>query len=141
MILLFQEEFLSIKKLPDYRLKQKMLYIENTSADDLINYGNLFLEGGALSEALDFFQKANHNKGIEQIKNIAIDSGDVMLFQHAAKAMNLELLPSDWETIGKKAIELKKYYFARHALEKANNEDMLQSLRNIMKAEEQEIGS
>ena len=132
---------MSIKKLPDYRLKQKMLYIENTSADDLINYGNLFLEGGALSEALDFFQKANHNKGIEKIKNLAIDSGDFMLFQHAAKAMNLELLPYDWETIGEKAIELKKYFFARHALEKANNEDMLQSLRNIMKAEEQEIGS
>ena len=64
-----------------------------------------------------------------------------MLFQRSAKAMNMELSPLDWENIGKKAMELKKYLFARHALEKANNEEILNSLVNIMKAEGQEISS
>jgi hypothetical protein len=132
---------LSYRKLPDYRLKQKILYLDNTSPADLINYGNSFLEAGAYSDALDFFQKSNHNEGIRKIKNIAFDNGDVMLFQRAAKALNLELSSTDWENIGEKAMELKKYFFARHALEKTNNEEMLNSLTNIMKAEELEISS
>ena len=132
---------MSNRKLPDYRLKQNILYLDKTRPDDLIHYGNLFLEAGAYSDALDFFQKSNHHEGIQEIKNIALKSGDVMLFQRTAKAMNLELSPLDWENIGKKAMELKKYFFARHALEKANNEDILNSLTNIMKAEEQEISS
>jgi hypothetical protein len=136
-----EEAFLSNRKLPDYRLKQKYLYLDNTSPDDLIYYGDLFLEAGAYSDALDFFQKSNHNKGIQKIKNIAFDSGDVMLFQRAANALKLELSSSEWENIGKKAIALKKYFFARHALEKTNNEEMLNSLKNIMKAEEPEISS
>jgi len=125
---------LSNRKLPDYRLKQKILYLDSTSPSVLIHYGDLFLEAEEYSDALDFFQKSNHNEGIQNIKNIAFDSGDVMLFQRAAKAMNQELSSLDWENIGKKAIELKKYFFARHALEKTNNEEMLNSLKNIMKA-------
>jgi len=132
---------LSNIKLPDYRLKQKILYLDDTKPDDLIHYGDLFFEAGAYSDALDFFQKSNHQEGIQKIKNIAFESGDVMLFQRAAKAMNLELSSLDWENIGKKAMELKKYFFARHALEKTNNEEMLNSLKNIMKAEEQIISS
>jgi hypothetical protein len=132
---------LSYRKLPDYRLKQKILYLDSTSPDDLINYGDSFLETGAYSDALDFFQKSNHNEGIQKIKDIAFESGDVMLFQRAAKALNLELSSPDWENIGKRAMELKKYFFARHALEKTNNEEMLNSLTNIMKAEELEISS
>jgi hypothetical protein len=132
---------LSNRKLPDYRLKQKILYINSTSPNDLILYGNLFFDAGVYSDALDFFQKSNHTEGIQKIKSIAFDSGDVMLFQRAAKATNLELSSSDWENIGKKAMELKKYFFARHALEKTNNEEILNSLASIMKAEEREISS
>ena len=61
-----------------------------------------------------------------------------MLFEQAAKALNLELKPADWENIGQKAMDLKKYFFARHALEKANNEELLNSLKKIMQAEEHE---
>lgn len=132
---------MSNRKLPDYRLKQKILYLDKTRPYDLIQYGNLFYEAGAYSDALDFFQKSNHTEGIQEIKNIALKSGDVMLFQRSAKAMNLELSPLDWENVGKRAMEVKKYFFARHALEKANNEEILNSLASIMKAEEQEISS
>jgi hypothetical protein len=127
---------LGARKLPDYRLKQKILYIDNTSAATLQNYGDMFLEDGNLSDALDFYQKAEYNEGLQKIKQIAIDNGDVMIFQRAAKALCTEPKPEDWEIIGKKAIALKKYFFARHALEKANNADLLDSLKKIMEAEE-----
>jgi hypothetical protein len=123
---------LSIKKLPDYRLKQKILYIDKVNPHLLQNYGDMFLEEGFFSDALDFYQKENDNSGMQKIKDIAINSGDVMLFQQAAKALHLELKPADWGSIGQKAIDLKKYLFAQHALERANNEEMLNSLKKII---------
>jgi hypothetical protein len=126
---------LIIKKMPDYRLKQKILYVEKVNPHVLQNYGDIFLEEGLLPDALDFYQKANDSSGMQKIKDIAFDRGDVMLFQQAARALHLELQSSDWESIGQKAIDLKKYLFAKHALEKANNEEMLNSLKKIMQKE------
>ncbi len=126
---------MSIKKLPDYHLKQKLLYIDKVNPSVLQNYGNMFLDEGFSPDALDFYQKANDNSGIQKIKDIAFSSGDVMLFQQAARALHLELKPSDWESIGQKAIDLKKFSFARHALEKTNNEEMLNSLKKIIQKE------
>ena len=123
------------KKLYDYRLKQKILYIDKVNQNLLQNYGSSFLEEGLLSDSLDFYQKANDKSGMQKIKDIAFDNGDVMLFQQAAKALHLELKPADWEGIGDKAIGLKKYSFAQHALEKANNEEKLNSLIKIIKTE------
>jgi hypothetical protein len=122
-------------KLYDYRLKQKILYIDKVNPNVLQNYGDMFLEEGLLSDALDFYQKANYNSGMQKIKDIAFDSGDVMLFQQATKALHMELRPADWESIGQKAIDFKKYFFAQHALEKANNEEMLNSIKKIMHKE------
>ena len=122
-------------KLYDYRLKQKILYIDKVNPHILQNYGDMFLEEGLLSDALDFYQKANYNSSMQKIKDIAFDRGDVMLFQQAAKILRLELKPADWEGIGQKAIDLKKYFFAQHALKKANNEEMLNSLKKTIQKE------
>jgi tetratricopeptide (TPR) repeat protein len=126
---------LGSRKLPDYNLKQKILYIDNTSPEVLQNYGNMFLEEGSLSDALDFYEKAKHHEGMQKIRAIAYDTGDVMLFQRAAKALNLELNKTDWESIGQKAVALKKYSFAQHAFEKSGNQETLNSLKKIMEAE------
>jgi capsule polysaccharide modification protein KpsS len=125
---------LSNKKLPDYRLKQKILYVDNTSTDVLRNFGNLFLEEGCVSDALDFYLKAKHVEGIQKIKEMALNTGDVMLFQRAAKSLNMEIKQADWEIISQKAISLKKYGFAKYALEKANNQEDLNYILKIMEA-------
>jgi hypothetical protein len=127
---------LSTRKLPDYGLKQKILYIDKTSTANLKNYGDMYLQEGNISDATDFYQKAEYIEGLQKLKKIAEDSGDVMNYQKALKALHEEPKPADWETIGKKAIDLKKYFFARHALEKANNADLLDSLKKIIEAEE-----
>ncbi|MEE9912386.1 MAG: hypothetical protein K4571_11755 [Deltaproteobacteria bacterium] len=127
---------MSIRKLPDYRLKQKVLYIDKTSAQALAGYGDLYLEAGVLSDALDFYAKAGHQTGMQKIKDLALDSGDVFFFQRAAKALNAEIRDADWENIARRAVELKKYLFARHALETINNAELLSALATKMKAEE-----
>ena len=129
---------MSIRKLPDYHLKQKILYIDHTGLEILQNYGDLFFAEGNFSDALDFYQKATFTDGLQKIKNAALESGDVMIFARAAKALNMEPTPADWESIAQIALGLKKYSFARHALEKANNDELLNSLTKIMEAEEHE---
>lgn len=129
---------MSIKRVPDYRLKQKILYIDHTDAENLKNYGDIFYSEGIVSDAIDFYQKANFTEGLQKIKDAALENGDVMLFVQAAKALNLELKPAEWENIGRIAMGLKKYFFARHALEKSNNEKLLSSLRQILQTEEHE---
>jgi len=124
---------LSITKLPDYRLKQKVLYIDNTDAESLKKYGDLFLEAGNISDALDFYDKAKYFKGIENIKAISLDSGDVMIFERAMKILNKEPSPAQWEKIGQKAISLKKYHFTKYALEKTGKQEEVNSLLKIMK--------
>jgi len=114
------------------------LYVDVPDPEVLKNYGDLFFNESNYSDALDFYSKANFIEGSQKIKDVALDSGDVMLYQRAAKVLNLELKPSDWENIGQKARALKKYFFARHALEKANNEESLNALKIIMEVEEHE---
>ncbi|MGB4088164.1 MAG: hypothetical protein WBK44_00390 [Smithellaceae bacterium] len=130
-----KEYLLSNKKLPDYRLKQKILYIDKTDAEILKNYGNTFLDAGFISDAIDFYNKANYYDGLEKIKALAFETGDVMFFQRVMKALNTEPSQADWEMIGQKAISLKKYLFAKHALEKTGKPEILNSLLKIMEAE------
>ena len=132
----FWRSSLSARKLPNYRLKQKILYIDKTSPAALISYGDLYLEAGALSDALDFYAKASHQAGMQKIKDLAFTTGDTFFFQRAAKTLGYELRNADWEDIARKAIELNKFLFARQALEKTNNAELLNALTTKMKAEE-----
>ncbi|GAB6271692.1 MAG TPA: hypothetical protein DHO02_09435 [Syntrophaceae bacterium] len=127
---------MSAGKLPDYRLKQKILYIDKTSPASLISTGDMYLEAGALSDALDFYAKAEHLAGMQKIKDIALAGGDVFLFQGAARALGIELRDADWENIAQTAMELGKYAFAKQALEKTSNTGLMNALMNKMKAEE-----
>lgn len=130
------EVILIKKKLPDYRLKQKMLYIDKTDPKTLKEFGDLFFNEGNFSDALDFYFKADNSDGMQKIKNTASENGDAMLFQRAAKALKIELKSKDWEAVGQSAISLKKYSFARYALEAAGNNELLTTLQKTMEAEE-----
>ncbi len=127
---------MSLRKLPDYRLKQKILYIDKTPTASLISYGDLYLADGALSDALDFYTKASHQAGMQKIKDLALEKGDAFLFRGAAKSLNIELQDTDWEEVARRAIDQKKYLFARYALENAHNAEGLKALVATMKAEE-----
>ena len=126
---------MSYKKLLDYRLKQKILYIDKTSSETLVRYGDSCMEESALSDALDFYSKAAHLPGLQKIMDLALQNGDTFLFQRAAKALNKDIQPADWEAVGRHAMELKKFTFAQFALEKANNAELLGLLTTTMKAE------
>lgn len=124
------------KKLPNYRDKQYTLYLKQYPDKDLIAYGDGFLEAGRISDAIDFYQKANYVQGLEKIKGIAELSGDVMLLQQVQKPLKQTINEETWAAIGQRALELKKYLFAIYAYEKSNNDSMVGRIKEIIKSED-----
>jgi len=118
-------------QLPDYREKQKVLYIDTRSADELIVYGDGYLEANRIFDALEFYAKAKHQPGLEKIRETAISTGDAMLFEQAAKALHREHAREEWNQLGRQAITRKKYAFARYAFEQIGDTAMLQEIGNI----------
>ena len=115
--------------LPDYKEKQKILYRDNTSPTTLIAYGDKYMEAGKISDAIDFYHKADHIEGLEKIREMVVTDGDVMEFQHTLNALNLDASEEEWNRIGKQALELKKYTFAIHAFEKGGNSPMAEKIK------------
>ena len=125
-----------MKKLLDYREKQRTLYIDRRSDKDLIEYGNRYLESGRISDAIDFYQKANYLPGLEKIKETAEAAGDIMTFQYVLKALKQNATDDDWNRIGQRALELRKYTFAAHAFEKCNNSTKAEHVKHLILSEE-----
>jgi hypothetical protein len=121
-------------KLLDYKEKQKILYVDQTPARDLIAYGDQYLEANRIADAAEFYQRAGHAPGLEKIRNIALDSGDVMMFQQVMKALNRKVSDGEWNDIGDKALDRKKYTFALAAFEKSANTAMLQKVDTMLKS-------
>jgi len=121
--------------LPDYRKKQQLLYEEKKTAGELIVYGDSFLEAGRISDAIEFYQKANHTAGLEKIIVTAQEMGDVMLFLQASRALNRPASPEEWLAIGQAAKALKKYSFALLVFEKGGHEQLLQETKELAKME------
>jgi hypothetical protein len=126
-----------LKTLPDYREKQKILYIDQHHDKDLVSYGDSYLEAGRISDATDFYQKANHIPGLEKIKEMAQATGDIMAFQYVVKALKQNTDDDDWNTIGQRALELKKFTFAFHAFQKSNNTIKIEEIKNMIVTEDQ----
>jgi hypothetical protein len=121
--------------LPDYRQKQQLLYEGKRSTAELIDYGNRFLEAGRISDTIEFYQKADHKAGLEQIIVATQQMGDVMLFLQAAKALNRPASPEEWLAIGLAAKALKKYSFALLVFEKGGHDQLLQETKELAKTE------
>jgi tetratricopeptide (TPR) repeat protein len=108
-------------ELPDYKKKQRLLYVDKTPAKTLSDFGNRYMEEGRLHDAWEFYQRAGDREAMARIAALAEESGDVMLFQQAHKALGSSLSPGDWNHVGEKAFSLKKFAFASYAFERAGN--------------------
>ncbi|NLN38534.1 MAG: hypothetical protein GX155_02965 [Smithella sp.] len=119
-------------KLPDYRLKQKILFLDKTSDESFVHYGDLCAQAGAYTDALDFYTKARHTEGMEKIRQFAMSNGDTFLFQQATRALGTQPSDADWEQLAQKAARLKKFLFARQALAKITDAQLAGALKPVV---------
>ena len=80
-----------------YLNKRGMLYSPKTSVEVLIRVGDEFLEGELYSDALDFYEQAQHTEGIQKIKAQALKVGDTFLLSRLERFDSKLVELKDWE--------------------------------------------
>jgi hypothetical protein len=119
--------------LPNSRQKRKLLFDKNTPSERLISCGELYLREGRLNEAAELFARASHEEGMAQLRALALEQGDSFLYGVASKASGEGDDREAWETLGKKAMELKRYSHAIRAFRRSENEEALQAAEEALK--------
>ena len=110
--------------LPNSFQKRKILFDKKPLPEQLITYGECFLEAGHLHEAAEFFLKASHKEGLNRLKGLAKEQGDSFLFEVVTRKAGSAAgdLKQEWEEVGNTAMGLKKYSHALRAFTRAGNE-------------------
>lgn len=98
--------------------KRDLLNQSAVSIDKLFHWGAAFEEEGLLSDALDFYERANASDALERLLLVAHDEGDAFLYGRILKALGREAAPEEWISLGKKAGEFGKDAFAREAFKR-----------------------
>lgn len=99
--------------LPHLKQKQKLLYAEDPEPAALIALGQRYLEAGWFNDAIDFWQRAEHREGLQQLQMTAVEQGDAFLFNRCLHALDEEAPESAWQELAQRALDLGKLQFAR----------------------------
>lgn len=116
-------------KLPDPLKRRDILYGQNTSAEVLREHGDLYLREGKPNDAVEFFGQACYKEGLQRIRQMAMEEGDLFLFSRATEFLQEEVPPDDWRKLGKKALEKGKYLFALKCFEKIGDREGIEKTR------------
>jgi tetratricopeptide (TPR) repeat protein len=116
-------------KLPDSLKRRDILYGQNTPAEILREYGDLYLHEGKPNDAVEFFGQACYKEGLRHIRQMAMEEGDLFLFFRATEFLQEEVSPEDWRKLGKKALEKGKYLFALKCFEKIGDREDIHEIR------------
>jgi len=111
------------KNLPRSDKKHRMFHDPNVSPESLIAQGELYLEAERVMDAAEFFRKADHREGLEQLRKIALDQGDSFLFKMVVGGVPGKGTREEWQLLGSRALELGKYAHAVRGYTAAENEE------------------
>jgi hypothetical protein len=122
--------------LPDYKQKQNFLFGKEIKTAELSRIGAMFVEAGWLNDAVDFFAKANDQTGLERVRQIAIEEGDVFLFRRVLKVSGATAEEAEWKAIGDRALQAEKLLFAREAFRMAGDRKSMDRIDSLMPPDE-----
>jgi hypothetical protein len=86
-------------------------------ADDLRQAGLSLLEGGYLSEALDFLGKAGDQGAIRELASRAVEEGDFFLYSLARQSLGEPPVPKELFLLAENARRLGLSSYERKALD------------------------
>ena len=122
-------------KFPDYKKKQKLLYIQKTSPKVLSRIADSLLAEGRVNEAIDYLEKLRDDEKLKEIKKEALESGDLFSFERVVRILEEEITQKEWESLGDQAMQDKKYRYAQDAYRKAGAKDKTQRAEEEAKFE------
>jgi hypothetical protein len=108
------------------------------SGETLISWGDSFFEEEALSDAVDFYVRADaiadgsssrSREPLEKIKSIAMEEGDLFLFTKVCRALGQEAVADELRSLAEHAGDLGKKLYAVQALARAGVDVSLEEHR------------
>jgi tetratricopeptide (TPR) repeat protein len=104
--------------------------------EECIKYGELYQKQGLLSDAIDFFAKAEANEKLEAILPLIITEGDVFLFTKIYHALKIAPSAAAWQEIAETALKLGKWQFALKAFQAADHKEKVREIEQLLETEE-----
>ncbi|MCX7829659.1 MAG: hypothetical protein N2445_01165 [Acidobacteria bacterium] len=88
--------------------RHKILFQDNTPKEVLIEYGKKYLAKEMLYDALEYFEKAQANRLIEEIKRKSVEEADFVLYQNVCRALKIELDINEMTKLKENAMKMGK---------------------------------
>jgi hypothetical protein len=119
------------KGLPDCLKKRRLLNDKELSPELCRDYGEKFLDMGFWEDALEFFLRGNYGPGLDKLKALALEAGDVHVMARLGPHSQ-----ETWRQVADRALKLRKIQFARRALELAGDQDIADELMGSSTADD-----
>jgi hypothetical protein len=87
----------------NYLKKRDLLWNPRTPAATLAAAGWEYFREEAYSDALDYFERAREEKGLEEVKRLALKEGDAFLLFRLGKLDPKRIAAADWEEVARAA--------------------------------------
>lgn len=98
-----------------YLKKRDILCSPKTPPATLAALGWEFFEAEAYSDALDFFERAKDEKGIQETKRLALKLGDTFLLSRLERYDRSLVRPEDWAEAQRVAVQRDRPSMAAYA--------------------------
>jgi len=112
-------------RLPNPLKKGILLYGDRTHApagsERLVEYGAAYESEGRVTDALEYFWRAEFTEGMERIARRACEEGDFFLYRQAMLYLGQAMSPGDLAALSKVAEERGKLSFALAAAKEAGD--------------------
>ncbi|MGW8221585.1 MAG: hypothetical protein ACWGP1_05505 [Syntrophobacteria bacterium] len=126
------------KKLLSCLKKRDLLNSGKAEKAELIKLGERYLLEDRLSDAIDFFEKAEHFEGLTQLKEQCVAKGDYFLCQRIAKILEESPPSEEWIQLGDNALHMGKLLFARLAYQQADTPEKVAQVEKLLQSPAQE---
>ncbi len=112
--------------------KRDLLHSPNNAPEELSQYGREYLQANRLVDALDFFEKAQDQEGIRQIKKISLEEGDFFLLQQSSKLLKEPVPDEVWKGLGETNLSQGKLQEALSAFKVIKDEAKIQEIQALL---------
>ena len=124
---------MAVKKLLNCLKKRDLLNSDKIDKAELIKFGESYLQSGRLSDSIDFFEKAQHLEGLNQLRQRCNAEGDYFLYHRLAKILEESPSSEEWMQLGDKALGQGKMLFALLAYQEAGTPEKVAEVEKLIK--------
>jgi hypothetical protein len=120
-------------KWPKYLEQKEVLFSPKTPKEELIRWGDRFLNAKRLHDAVAFYAQAGYQDGLQKIRQLASEEGDVCLFREALNGMDTTSAdPNEWAQLAERAETRGRWHDAQEAYEQIKDSRGLQRVKEAI---------